>query len=82
MRRYITEAVGDSLTHGRPAPNEIAGANAGLRIGFAERSRVVLSVWPGVARLRRYASGASQTEVPEGRYESSPGQARNERRPG
>src|ERR1035438_1953308 len=27
-------------------------------------------------------SGASQTEVPEERHDSSPGQARNERRPG
>ena len=28
------------------------------------------------------ASALSQTEVPAGRYENSPGQARNERRPG
>ena len=37
-------------------PNEIAGANAGLRIGFVEKSRVVLSFWPGVARLDRSKS--------------------------
>ena len=37
-------------------PNEIAGANAGLRVGLDEKSRVVLSLWPGVARLNRSAS--------------------------
>jgi hypothetical protein len=34
-------------------PNKIAGANAGLRVGFAEKPRVALSPWPGVARLKR-----------------------------
>jgi hypothetical protein len=33
--------------------NEIAGANAGLRMRFAEKSRVVFSLSPGVARLNR-----------------------------
>jgi hypothetical protein len=33
--------------------NEIAGANAGLRAELAEKSRVFLSRWPGVARLDR-----------------------------
>jgi len=32
-------------------PNEIAAANAGLRDWFVEESLVVLSPWPGVARL-------------------------------
>ena len=36
-------------------PNEIAGANAGLHLEFVEKSRVVLSLWPGVARLGRSA---------------------------
>jgi hypothetical protein len=36
------------------SPNEIAGANASLRIRFAEKSQVVLSLWPGVARLDRW----------------------------
>jgi len=36
--------------------------------------------WRGAADGKRYASGASQTEVPKGRYDNSPGQA--ERRPG
>jgi hypothetical protein len=39
-----------------PSPNEIAGANAGLRAGFVEKSRVVLSFRPGVARLSRWVS--------------------------
>jgi hypothetical protein len=34
-------------------PNEIAGANSGLRDWFVEKSLVVLSLWPGVARLNR-----------------------------
>jgi hypothetical protein len=36
-------------------PNEIAGANAGLRPEFVEKPHVVLSPWPGVARLHRSA---------------------------
>lgn len=39
----------------RLPPNEIAGANAGLRLRFAEKSLVVPSLSPGVARLRRWA---------------------------
>jgi hypothetical protein len=35
------------------SPNEIAGANAGLRAGYAEKPHVILSLQPGVARLRR-----------------------------
>jgi hypothetical protein len=35
--------------------NEIAGANAGLRAWFFEKSRLVLSLWPGVAQLERSA---------------------------
>jgi hypothetical protein len=38
-------------------PNEIAGANTGLRAGYFEKSRIALSPWPGVARLQRYAKG-------------------------
>jgi len=34
-------------------PNKIAGANAGLRAWFVEKLRVLLSLWPGVARLGR-----------------------------
>ena len=33
----------------------MAAANAGLRDWFVEKSLVVLSPWPGVARLNRYA---------------------------
>ena len=40
-------------------PNEIAGANAGLRAGFVAKQQVVLRLWPGVARLRRWV-----TEIP------------------
>jgi hypothetical protein len=36
-----------------PFANEVAGANAGLRVWFAEKSRVVLSLRPGVVRLNR-----------------------------
>jgi len=36
-------------------PNEIAGTNAGPRVGIIEKSRVVLSLWRGVARLSRWA---------------------------
>jgi len=36
-------------------PNEVAGANSGLRYWFVEKSLVVLSPWPGVARLDRSA---------------------------
>jgi len=36
-------------------PNEIAAANAGLRGWFVEKSRVLLSLRPGVARLGRWA---------------------------
>ena len=32
-------------------PNEMAGAYAGLRVRFAEKSRAVLRLWPGVARI-------------------------------
>ena len=34
-------------------PNEIAGANVGLRTGFVEKPKVILSLCPGVARLNR-----------------------------
>jgi len=34
-------------------PNEIAGANAGSRLRFAEKSRVIMSLRPGVAQLWR-----------------------------
>ena len=34
-------------------PNEIAGTNTGLSVGFAEKSQVVLSLSPGVVRLDR-----------------------------
>jgi len=37
-------------------PNEIAGAKAGSRLRFSERSRVVFSLRPGVAALRRSAA--------------------------
>ena len=33
--------------------NEVAGANSGLREWFVEKPRVILSLWPGVARLGR-----------------------------
>jgi len=33
--------------------NEITGANAGERLGFAMKSRVILCQWPGVAQFRR-----------------------------
>jgi len=36
-------------------PHEIAEANAGLRIQFAEKSLVQPRIWPGVARLSRSA---------------------------
>jgi len=36
-------------------PNEIAGANTGLHIGFSQKRQVVLSLRPGEARLDRYA---------------------------
>lgn len=36
-------------------PNKIAGANAGWRLQFAEKSRVVPSPRPGVAQLDRWA---------------------------
>jgi hypothetical protein len=35
--------------------NQIAGVNAGLRMRFVEKSWVVLSLSPGVARLNRSA---------------------------
>jgi len=41
----------------RLSSTKIAEANAGLRMGFAEKSRVILGLWPGVARLNRYAKG-------------------------
>src|ERR1044071_6961767 len=37
-------------------PNQITGANAGERLGFAGKSRVVLSQWPGVAQFFRSAA--------------------------
>jgi hypothetical protein len=40
-------------------PNEIAGANTGLRFGFAEKLLVVLSPRPGVARLKRWTKLAT-----------------------
>ena len=36
-------------------PNQITGANAGERVGFAGKSRVVLSQRPGVAQFHRSA---------------------------
>ena len=35
------------------SPNQITGANAGQRLGFAEESRVVLRRRPGVAQFHR-----------------------------
>lgn len=35
------------------SPNQITGANAGKRLGFAGESRVVLRHRPGVAQFRR-----------------------------
>jgi len=37
----------------RMMPNEVTSANAGERLGFAEKSRVGLSPWPGVAAFCR-----------------------------
>jgi len=37
-------------------PNQITGANAGERLGFAGKSRVVLCQWPGVAAFGGSAS--------------------------
>ena len=34
-------------------PNQITAANAGERIGFAGKSRVGRSLWPGVAEFYR-----------------------------
>jgi hypothetical protein len=34
-------------------PNEVTGANAGERLGFAGKSRFGLSLRPGVADFRR-----------------------------
>ena len=34
-------------------PNQITAANAGKRLGFAVKSRVGLSPWPGVAEFWR-----------------------------
>ncbi len=44
------KSVDDTVTG---TANEIAGANAGLRAWFFEKSLIVLSFWPGVARLAR-----------------------------
>jgi hypothetical protein len=41
---------------GSMQPNQITGANAGKRLGFAGRSRVVLSHRPGVAQFHRSAN--------------------------
>lgn len=52
LLEFVIGAFEMSLSDGR-RPNEIAGANTGLRFGFAEKSLVVLNPWPGVARLNR-----------------------------
>ena len=43
------------LESGQTMPNEVTGANAGKRAGFAGKSRVGFSPWPGVAQFRRSA---------------------------
>ena len=51
-----------------------------MEASLSSRGSVARSRWSGP--FANDASGASQTEVLQGRYDSSPGPARNERRPG
>jgi len=48
-----SELAGDFESMNVGLPNQITAANAGERIGFAGKSRVGWSLWPGVAEFYR-----------------------------
>jgi hypothetical protein len=50
------ESIRQEFARIMSTPNQITGANAGEGLGFAGKSRVVLSQWPGVAQFFRSAA--------------------------
>jgi hypothetical protein len=50
------ESIRQEFTRIMSTPNQITGANAGERLGFAAKSRVALSHRPGVAQFFRSAA--------------------------